>query len=238
MALAFEQQPKESDKAFAAFALYLGLGPARSLGAVARKLGKCQRLMEKWSKRFDWPARVQAHGAHMALVEREAAEALARAKGVDWVKRQEEHRADEWAVRCELIETAREALRRWRAKPERCGSLEGIARLLELASKLGRLASGMATDKTEVKTEVDGVVRVEIEAALNKIYGQVEPGPTIEAEVLADGQQGGVVDVVGMRDRENSQSQIGFPSPPQDGCPNAGERSALRGADNQGEERR
>jgi hypothetical protein len=184
MALAFEQQPKESDKAFAAFAVYLGQGPNRSLSLVAKKLGKSQRLMEKWSKRFDWPARVQAHGAHMALVEREAAEALVRAKGVDWVVRQEEHRSDEWQVRCELIETAREALRRWRAKPERCGSLEGIARLLELASKLGRLSSGMATDKTEVKAEVDGVVRIEIEAALDKIYGKPLVGEVVDVEAV------------------------------------------------------
>ncbi len=186
MALVFEQQPRESDKAFAAFALYLGLGPARSLTVVAAKLGKSKRMMEKWSKRFDWPARVQAHGAHMGLVEREAAEALVRAKGVDWVKRQEEHRADEWAVRCELIETAREALRRWKAKPERWGSLEGIARLLELASKLGRLSSGMPTEKTEVTGEVGGLIRVEIEAALDKIFGEPVPGEVVEAQVVSD----------------------------------------------------
>src|ERR1044071_5709468 len=111
MALTFEQQPKESDRAFAAFAVYLGLGPARSLAVVAKKVGKSPRVMEEWSKRFDSPARVQAHGAHMALVEREAAEVLVRAKGVDWVKRQTEQREEEWKVRCELLELAREALK-------------------------------------------------------------------------------------------------------------------------------
>jgi len=70
MALAFEQQPRESEKAFAAFSLYLSQGPERSLAKVAWKLGKSKRLMEKWSKRFDWPARVAAYGSHMALVER------------------------------------------------------------------------------------------------------------------------------------------------------------------------
>ena len=181
----FEQQSKESDKAFAAFTMYLSLGPERSLSLAAGKMGKSRRLMERWSKRFDWSARVQAHGAHMALVEREAAEALARAKGVDWVKRQEEHREDEWRLRCELIETAREALSRWRSKLERCGTLEGIARLLELASRLGRLSSGMATEKAEVTGEVNGVVRVEveIEAALKKVYGDREPcEPVIDVE--------------------------------------------------------
>ena len=81
MAMAFEQQPRESAKAFAAFSLYLGMGPERSLAAVGKKLGKSKVMMEKWSRRFDWPARVVAHGGHLALVEREAAEAVVRAKG-------------------------------------------------------------------------------------------------------------------------------------------------------------
>jgi hypothetical protein len=169
--LPFEQQPGESDKAFAAFAVYLSLGPERSLSLAGKKVGKSKTMMEKWSKRFGWPARVQAHGAHMALVEREAAEVLLRAKGVDWVKRQGEQREEEWKVRCELLEVGREALRRWKANEARCGTLEGIGRLLELASKLGRLASGMATDKTEVTGEDGGPIRVELEAALKKIYG-------------------------------------------------------------------
>jgi hypothetical protein len=169
VALAFEQQAKESDKAFAAFSMYLSLGPQRSLSVTAEKLGKSKRMMEKWSKRFDWLARVQAHGAHMALVEREAAEALARAKGVDWVKRQEEHREEEWRVRCELMEAAQGALKRL-TKSDRCWSPEGIARLVELASELGRRACEMATEKAEVTGVVK--VEVEIEAALKKVYGE------------------------------------------------------------------
>jgi hypothetical protein len=87
MALVFEQQPKESDKAFAAFSLYLSQGPERSLAKTAEKLGRSKVMMEKWSRRFEWPARVAAYNAHMALVEREAAEAMVREKGVDWAKR-------------------------------------------------------------------------------------------------------------------------------------------------------
>ena len=43
MALKFEQQPKESNKAFAAFKTYLELGPQRSLATVAEKLGRASR---------------------------------------------------------------------------------------------------------------------------------------------------------------------------------------------------
>ncbi|HNW08489.1 MAG TPA: hypothetical protein PKZ55_08370 [Verrucomicrobiota bacterium] len=200
MALPFEQQPRESAKAFAAFSMYLSLGPERSLSAVAKKLGKGQRIMETWSQKFDWAARVQAHDAHLALVEREAAEALARVRGVDWVKRQEEQRADEWQARCEALELAREAIHRWKENAKRCGTLEGIARLLDLASKLGRLASGMPTDRTEVTTEVQGKIDVEWEIALKRVYGQAAkpevtaspanaPAVVVDVEVLADGHR-------------------------------------------------
>ena len=68
----FEKQPRESDKAFAAFSLYLSLGPERGLREVARKLDKSLTVVGKWSSKFDWPARVAAHAAHLAVVEREA----------------------------------------------------------------------------------------------------------------------------------------------------------------------
>ncbi len=192
MALPFEQQPRESAKAFAAFSMYLSLGPERSLAKVAAKLGKGQRIMETWSQKFDWAARVQAHGAHLAVVGREAAEALARAKGVDWVKRQEEQRADEWQARCDLLELARETIKRWKENPRKCGTLEGVARLLDLASKLGRLASGMPTDRTEVTTEVHGKIDVEWEIALKRVYG---PGAKAEVTASPAGAPAVVVDV-------------------------------------------
>jgi hypothetical protein len=186
--LAFEQQPRESDKAFAAFTLYLSLGPERSLEAVGRQLHKSKTMLGRWSAKFDWPARVQAHAAHLALVERQATEAALRSKAAEWLTRQSEHRDEEWRVRGELLEAGREALRRWRANAARCGSLEGIARMLELASKLGRLASGMPTDHTEVTGEVTLSVDVEWEVAIKKVYGRAERPPprVIEAEVISE----------------------------------------------------
>ena len=153
-ALVFEQQPRETAKAFEAFSLYLSMGPKRSLTAVAKKLHKCDTVIKRWAAKFDWTERVRAHSAHMGVAEREAAEALARAKGVDWVKRQEEHRAEEWQIRGELVELARLAIARFKANEQRCGSLEGIARLLDLASRLGRLPPGV---KNQTPAENFGV---------------------------------------------------------------------------------
>jgi hypothetical protein len=66
----FERQPRETAKAYAAFQVYLGQGPERSLAATAKHLGKCKKITEKWSKKYDWQARVAAHGDHLTLVDR------------------------------------------------------------------------------------------------------------------------------------------------------------------------
>ena len=58
MALKFEQQQNESAKAFAAFALYLSMGPERSTAAVGKALGKSEGLMERWASRWRWTERV------------------------------------------------------------------------------------------------------------------------------------------------------------------------------------
>src|SRR6516164_3670924 len=208
MALAFEQQRKESDKAFAAFSMYLSLGAERSLAKTAAKLGRSKVLMERWSSRFDWPARVVAYNSHMALVEREAAEAITREKGVDWAMRYQELREAEWQERQNLVVFAAEVRRGWMAKAERCGTLEGYARLLELASTFGPRAceKDLAVGhRVEVTGADGGPIRVEVAAALKKIYGRPLPGEVIEVESaelrvesaengkwqIADGQGGG-----------------------------------------------
>ena len=184
MPLPFEQQPKETAKGFAAFSVYLSLGPQRSLAAVGQKLGKSKVVIERWSSKFDWPSRVNAHSAHMAIVEREATEALARASAVEWGKRQHEARQEEWELHAECIRAAREALKRFYEKGKGA-TLGDIARMLELASKLGRLASGLATDKTEVVGDDGGPVRVGVTLALEKIYGEPLPGEVVDVEAKA-----------------------------------------------------
>jgi len=182
MPMTFEQQPRESNKAFAAFKTYLELGPERSLVAVAVKVGKHRTQLERWSKKFDWPARIQAHTAHLEDIERKTAESLAVQAGTDWAKRQEQHREDEWQTRTELLSLAREAIARWKKAEHRCGTLEGIARLLDLASKLGRVSSGLALEPAEKPDENDAAFMIQIEVALEKIYGPEKPGSIVEVE--------------------------------------------------------
>jgi len=180
MSYLFEQQPNESNKAFAAFSTYLNLGAERSIPAVAEKLRKSVGLVQRWSCRFDWPATVQAHGAHLALVEREMTEVMARTKAGEWAKRREKLLETEWEMHEKCIAAAKRAFDAFLAREKVYANLADIARILEIASKLGRLASGMATDKTEVSGEVDVNFRMEIEAAIKKVYAE----PAIDVEAI------------------------------------------------------
>lgn len=187
MAFAFEQQVKESDKAFAAFSLYLSLGAERSLALVGRRLGKSVGLIERWSSRYDWAGRVAAHGAHLAQVEREATEAVVRSKSAEWLRRQEKIREREWEMHEKCIAAAERGLKAFMEREKVYANLSDIARILEVASKLGRLASGLATDKTELTGEGGGPIQIELSAALNKIYGaEVPPPHVVDVEVSSE----------------------------------------------------
>lgn len=60
MAVTTPVKRRESAKAAAAFRIYQDLGYDRSLRAVASRLGRCQRIVERWSAQHGWVARVQA----------------------------------------------------------------------------------------------------------------------------------------------------------------------------------
>lgn len=137
--------------------------------------------MERWSRRHDWCGRVAAYSAHLAVVEREATEALTRAKAAGWVKRREDHKEEEWALRGELVEAGRKVLAKFK-DGSRGATLGDVARALELASKLGRLASGLATDTVEHTGEVDVTFRAEVAAAVRKAYGETALPAIVDVE--------------------------------------------------------
>ena len=179
----FEKQNRESEKAFAAFSLYLSLGPQRSLAEVAQKLHKSVTMLGRWSAKFDWPARVAAHGAHLAIVEREAIEAAARGKAAEWSSREQKLRETEWAMHEAAIAAAKKGLAAYMEKDKVYANLADIARMLEIASKLGRLATGLG-DGDGRKADDLPALRVEVTVALEKIYGDPLPGEIIDVEAV------------------------------------------------------
>ena len=182
----FEQQPRESAKAFAAFKAYLDMGAERSLEAVAQKFTKSSRLLKRWSVKYDWQARVKAHGAHLSEVERKAIERVAVEKAVEWQQTHEAIRRTAWREAEETIAMVREARAQWLAKGRTPG-WEGMARMLELAFKLKQFAAGMPSEIKEVNTNIHATIDVDWEIAIRKAYGVVEAPPANQIEPEKNG---------------------------------------------------
>lgn len=71
------------------------------------------------------------------------------------------------------LAAAERALTVFMAKEKVYATLADIARILEVASKLGRLSSGLATENVEHSGKVDVNFRLDVEAAIKKVYGEV-----------------------------------------------------------------
>ena len=182
MGLEFEQLPKESAKAFAAFSLYLGLGPERSVVQVAKKLQKSEGLLRRWATRFDWAGRVAAYDAHMAEMTREAAGALVAAEAAKWLAREKELRDQTWDLRAKGIAVLEASIKRFLDDPRRCSTAGDIARLLDVVSILGHRATGTPLERVEVTGADGGPIRLEFEAAVERVYGK----QVVEAEVISE----------------------------------------------------
>jgi hypothetical protein len=140
---------------------------------VANKLAKSEQLIRRWSAKFAWTDRVAAHGAHLAIIEREAVEAVARSKAAEWEKRETQLRETEWSMHEAAIAAAKRGLAAYMEKDKVYANLADIARMLEIASKLGRLATGLDKSNGETADEPQ-TLRVEVTVALEKIYGEPE----------------------------------------------------------------
>lgn len=183
MPLPFEQQPRESDKAFAAFSLYLSLGPERSLETVAQRFSKSSRLMKRWSAKFGWTSRVQAYMAHLAEAERLAIQGQALEKSVEWQQKHEAVRREAWREAEETIAMVRKARQEWLAKG-RLPGWEGMARMLELAFKLKQFAAGMPSEIKEVNTHLTATIDVDWEIAIRKAYGVQDKAEPVKGEIV------------------------------------------------------
>jgi len=163
--------------------LYLSLGAERSTREVGKQLGKSEGLIERWAAKFDWRSRVAAHAAHLAIVEREAIEAAARGKAAEWSSREQKLRETEWAMHEAAIAAAKKGLAAYMDREKVYANLADIARMLEIASKLGRLATGLG-DGDGRKADDLPAMRVEVTVALEKIYGDPLPGEIIDVEAV------------------------------------------------------
>ena len=83
------------------------------------------------------------------------------------------------------IAAAKRGLDAYMAREKVYANLADIARMLEIASKLGRLATGLGTDGEGKRSELPAV-RVEVKVALEKIYGEPLPGEEAAPTAIVD----------------------------------------------------
>src|SRR4051812_37978266 len=83
----WDRRPGEGQKAFAAASAYFGLGPGRSIQAVAREFAKSGSLLRRWSARFAWVERAAAYDVHMESIRRGAREAALAREAAKWERR-------------------------------------------------------------------------------------------------------------------------------------------------------
>ncbi|MEG2621935.1 MAG: hypothetical protein RSC06_03455 [Clostridia bacterium] len=69
----WEQQPRESAKAFQAFAAYRDMGSSRTVRKVVQQLNKSLTLIGKWSSAYDWVERSRAYDRELDRQAREQA---------------------------------------------------------------------------------------------------------------------------------------------------------------------
>jgi len=94
-------------------------------------------------------------------------------------ERAETLRNEEWQLHHECITLAREALELYKAQGEKHLRIPDITRLLDLASRLGRLATGIPTEQIEhAWSEYQNRIWTsQFEADLKRIYGNSEDEP-------------------------------------------------------------
>lgn len=63
---AWDRRDDEGAKAYAAFELYRDLMGPRTIAAVAAKCQKSVSLLNRWSQRYEWPARAAAFDAQVS----------------------------------------------------------------------------------------------------------------------------------------------------------------------------
>lgn len=203
----WDQQLRESARAYSGFRLYLDQGHERSHSKVAAALGVHRSLVSRWAQRWLWTERVKAWEDHMREVEEAAYMKAAEEKAAQWAERRQAIRDKEWELGQKLITRAEQMLgfplvttkiqdgattvapAKWMA--------QDIPRFLELADKLIRLAAEMESDTQKVELKVKNELE-EIYAKLQKalppaqfqrileIIAGVEPEPAIS---LADWQE-------------------------------------------------
>lgn len=186
----WEQQPNETRKAYEAFALYRDMAE-RTYEKVRLALGRkagYMRQLEYWASDFHWVERATAYDRHLDSVRQAAAiKAVADEERRKWQRRQQQIREREYVQAEELFKRAELMLK---FPLQRTESEDGktiiypakwtgatVSRYLETASKLSRLAAGMATEHLKLAVtpeQIEEMSDVELAQFIRELEAQAK----------------------------------------------------------------
>jgi hypothetical protein len=174
----WQRQSDETAAAFNAFVAYLRLKGRRSVRAVAVPTGLSVPVLRRLSARHHWPARVQAFETRLAEAREAAVDAVIRSTTVVGQSQLEQLRLDVFLLARKVLAASDSWLRAATNPRRRYVPLGQLVRLIELSSKLGRLATGLpvGAGRAPACSEPLGYwTQPSVEEALEKIYGSKEP---------------------------------------------------------------
>lgn len=170
-----EKIKEEPDSAYSFFLIYCKLGPSRNLRNVVAQTGKSLSYLRKLSSQYAWWERARKYDATIAEAEASQIYEHAVKKAAEWADRANYHREEEWKIRTELMTCAMEALVRWKKNQLHIATPAEITRMFDLASRLGRMASGLSVEKVEHAGNLDLSFMAHIETALKRVYENEQP---------------------------------------------------------------
>jgi hypothetical protein len=168
---AFLRLPGETPRAFSAFMAFFQLGHARSLPALADKLGEGLGTVKNWSSKFDWSGRLQSFNSGLLQNQAQAQADLQKAQAADWHRRLEQFREQEWDAAQKLITAAQCFLETFGEEEVRRMTLAQVSRALKISSQVGRLALAGAELPAASDPELSPVQQ-QLLNAVKRLYGQ------------------------------------------------------------------
>lgn len=138
----WNRQPDEPAADYQLFIAWLRLRPPRRLRPASVTLKCPVSRLRKLSAARNWRARARTYDECLANAASQNLDRVLSKETADLRKRAEAFREQEWALHEEMLVAAQEAIGKIRLS-KRTPTLSEIARLLQLASDLGRRACGI-----------------------------------------------------------------------------------------------
>jgi hypothetical protein len=173
---AFPRLPGETPRAFSAFVAFFQLGHARSLPALADKLGEGLGTVKNWSSKFDRSGRL--HSFHSGLLRGHAQTqaGLQNAQAAEWHRRLEQFREQEWNATQKLIAAAQCFLETFGEEEMSRMTLAQVSRALKISSAIAR--SALLGAELPASSGADlSPLHQQLLNAVKRLYGQNASSP-------------------------------------------------------------